>query len=342
MRSYVGATLGGGRYRVTSHLGSGGMASVYRATHMDLGTDVAVKFLPRSVSGPEDIERFRREARLSASLDHPNCIRVIDFGETKDALCLTMELLDGPTIRSVMDKGPIPVATAISICLHVLDALDHVHRRGILHRDVKPGNVMYGHRRDVLVPILIDFGLAKAFDEYESDPPNRMCLGSPVSGAITAPGICCGSPSYLAPERIRRRPYGPSSDIYAVGVLLYEMLTGDRPFRGKTPRDIMVAAVRVPPRPLCALAPPLSPRLEAIVLRALEKDPDRRYRSAGEMAYDLSDAAGSSGEIEVPPCDAVPDGACDSSTVLLADRVWHSINTAASGPARADWVVSRT
>ena len=342
MRSLVGTTIGGGRYRVVSHLGSGGMASVYRATHMELGIDVAVKFLHHTVSAPEDCARFRREARLCATLDHPNCIRVFDFGEAGDSMSLVMELLEGPTVRGIMDMGPMPVSNAVSVALNVLDGLDHAHRRGILHRDVKPGNVMYGRRRDVLMPILIDFGLAKSLDDGEIDPPNRVCLGSPASGQITAPGICCGSPSYIAPERIQRHRYGAASDVYSVGVLLYEMLTGERPFRGRTPRDIMVAAVRVPPRPLCALAPPLSPRLEQIVLRALEKDPDRRYRSAREMALDLSDAAGCSGEIEVPPCDAAPAGAFDPSMVLLADRVWLSINSAASGPARAGWVACRT
>lgn len=327
---------------MVSHLGSGGMASVYRATHMDLGTDVAVKFLHRGVSGPDDCARFRREARLAATIDHPNCIRVIDFCETDESMTLVMELLEGPTVRSMMDRGPIAVPTAVSIALHVLDALDHVHRRGILHRDVKPGNVMYGRRRDGLVPVLIDFGLAKAFEEDEQDPLHGVCLGSPNAGQITAPGVCCGSPSYIAPERIRRHHYGPASDVYAVGVLLYEMLTGERPFRGRSARDIMVAAVRVPPRPLCALAPPLSPRLERLVLRALEKDPDRRFRTAGEMAFELSDAAGSSGEIECPPFDEMPAGLVEDTSALLADRVWHSINSAASGPARADWVVSRT
>ncbi len=341
MRSLVGATIGGGRYRVVSHLGSGGMASVYRATHMDLGHDVAMKFLHASVSSRDDLARFRREARLGAGLDHPSCVRTLDFSETDDHMAIVMELLEGPTVRGVMDLGPMPVSTAVSVTLHVLDALAYVHRRGILHRDVKPGNVMYGRRQDALVPILIDFGLAKSTEDDLLDPPHQLCLGSPASGIITAPGVCCGSPSYIAPERIRRQRYGPPSDVYGVGVLLYEMLTGERPFRGRSPRDIMTAAVRVPPRPLCAHASPIAPRLERVVLRALEKDPDRRYRSAGEMAFDLSELAGS-GEIELPPCDAAPAALLDESSALLHDRVWQSINSAASGRARAAWDACRT
>ncbi len=253
------------RYTIIEPLGSGGMATVYRARHLTLRREVALKVLAPQVTGPL-AARFDREARNAARLDHPGCVRVFDYGTAVDgSRFLAMDLLTGPTLREEIDRGDaFPVGRALWIAGELLKALGHAHERGVLHRDVKPENVMFSDRNDV---VLIDFGLS----QLDDDAP------------LTALGTCIGSPSYLSPERLLGRPYDERADLYAVGIILYELLAGRRPFLGAGPLEVAVHQIDSEPPPLSRLRPDIPRSLAALVHRALAKEPADRFASAGEM-----------------------------------------------------------
>jgi len=255
------------RYEIVSLLGRGGMGAVWRVRHLTLGKPLALKTLR---AGAADFEaRFEREARALARLDHPNCVGVLDYGRTDSHHFIAMELCEGETLGSVLKTGAISFVRALHIARGLLAALGHAHAHGILHRDVKPENVvMVGAR-----PVLIDFGLAVLEDE----------------AALTGAGMCLGSPSYIAPERLLGRGSDARTDVYAVGVILYEMLAGARPFAGESPEHTMQLALTRPPRPLRALRRDIPRELDAVVMRALAKEPARRFATADEMAHALAD-----------------------------------------------------
>jgi eukaryotic-like serine/threonine-protein kinase len=266
----VPGTVVASRYRILAHLGAGGMAHVYEALHLDLGRSVALKLLPAEAEGPTDGVRFEREARAAARLAHPGCVRVLDYGRFGvRGRYLAMELLEGPTLRAVLaEEGAQPPARAIGVTRAILEALAHSHRGGVLHRDVKPDNVILTERDGARRPVLIDFGLARVRGD----------------AALTASGHCVGSPSYLAPERLLGRAYDARADLYAVGVMLYEMLAGERPFFGSSPQEIARRHIQRPPPPLRCSGP-----LAAVVARALAKDPRRRFANAEAMLAALAD-----------------------------------------------------
>lgn len=245
------------------------MAHVYRAEHVDLGKEVALKVL--AIHGKGFAERFEREARTVARLDHPGCVRILDYGhDDQDVPFMAMELLEGPTLAALLETdGQLSPRRAVAIARSLLAALAHAHGHGVIHRDVKPANVMLVGARVVL----IDFGLACVRD----------------AAALTAAGMCVGSPSYIAPERLLGRPYDARNDVYAVGVLLYEMLAGVRPFIGSTPEEIMQHVLDRPPRPLRACRPDVPRELEGLIARALSKDPARRFADAEQMLSALDD-----------------------------------------------------
>lgn len=262
------------RYEILSAAGSGGMGHVYRARHRGLDKQVALKVLAtpgRGSRGERFEERFAREARVLARLDHPSCVRVLDYGRANGMQYIAMDLLEGETLHQVLRAGPMSTRRALAITRQLLGALAHAHSHGIIHRDVKPENVMLvkGGSRAVL----IDFGLASLHDE----------------AALTGAGMCMGSPSYLAPERLLGRPHDTRTDLYAVGVILYEMVAGVRPFAGESPEETMRLALHRPPRPLRALRRDISPALEELIRRALAKDPKRRFADAEEMLLELND-----------------------------------------------------
>jgi serine/threonine-protein kinase len=264
--------IAGGRYQLLEELGAGGAATVHRAWDVTRRLSVALKLLP--LRSDDVAERLRREARAAVALDHPGCVRVLDHGRCRGGTTgyLAMELLRGPTLRRVLDEGgPRPLATALATMAELLAALGHAHRRGVVHRDIKPENVMYGRLGDPARPILIDFGLAKLQD----------------APALTAAGFCFGSPSYLAPERLLGRPHLPAADVYAAGVLTYELVTGARPFLGDGPVAIARAALRGVAVPLRARAPGLSPVAAAFIDRAMAREPERRFPDADAMATAL-------------------------------------------------------
>lgn len=256
-----------GRYEILAPLGRGGMAHVYRARHRGLDREVALKIIRPRTDDPTFGERFAREARTAARLDHPGCIRVIDSGSAGGVRFLAMDLLPGPSLRVDLDRdGAFDGDQVVPIARQLLDALSHAHDRGVLHRDVKPENVVWADQARSRV-VLIDFGLSR----LEEDAP------------LTATGACVGSPSYLAPERLRQLAYDGRADLYALGILLYELLAGERPFSGKSSLAIARKHLEEPPPPLAERRPDLAPPLIALVDRALAKDPAERFADAAAM-----------------------------------------------------------
>ncbi len=272
MKAFAPGTLVAERYRILGSIGRGGMGHVYRAEHIWLHKEVALKVL--GGTGVEQLAaRFEREAHAIARLDHPGCVRVLDYGTADGAPYLAMELLEGRTLAAALrDEDAFSTARAVSVARALLAALAHAHGRGVLHRDVKPENVILaagGAPR----PVLIDFGLASVRD----------------AGPLTANGMCMGSPAYIAPERLLGEPHTERSDVYAVGVILYELLAGTSPFLGCSPEEIMQEVLNRPPRPLRAIRSDVSAPLDAIVRRALARDPARRYADAEEMRSALDE-----------------------------------------------------
>lgn len=260
------------RYEILAAAGRGGMGYVYRARHLGLAKDVALKILATGADRRGNFEvRFAREARAIARLDHPNCVRVLDHGRHAGAQYIAMDLLDGETLRSALDAGGFSTARALEITRQLLHALAHAHAHGVIHRDIKPENVML--TRAGKRAVLIDFGLASLRDETP----------------LTAAGLCLGSPSYLAPERLLGQPHDMRTDLYAVGVVLYEMIAGQKPFAGASPEATMHLALHRPPRPLRAIRRDIPRVLDRVIHRALAKDPARRYQDAEEMLLALAD-----------------------------------------------------
>ncbi|HEY5946531.1 MAG TPA: serine/threonine-protein kinase [Kofleriaceae bacterium] len=258
------------RYEILSAAGRGGMGYVYRARHLGLAKDVALKVLAHDRTGDFEV-RFAREARAVARLDHPGCVRVLDHGYADDSQYIAMELLDGETLGTAIKAGRFTTARALDITRQLLHALAHAHAHGVIHRDIKPENIMLvrGGKRAVL----IDFGLASLRDEL------------PLTGV----GMCIGSPSYLAPERLLGQPHDTRTDLYAIGVVLYEMIAGVKPFAGESPEHTMQLALHRPPRPLRAIRRDVPAILDRVIRRALAKDPDRRFQDAEEMLLALAD-----------------------------------------------------
>jgi beta-lactam-binding protein with PASTA domain/predicted Ser/Thr protein kinase len=258
-----------GRYRVLGRLGVGGMATVYLAEDSSLGRKVALKVMAERYSEDgEFVERFRREAQAAARLNHPNIIAVYDRGEADGRPYIAMEYLQGRTLKQVIQaEGPLPPERAIAIAMQVLAGLRYAHEHGVVHRDVKPHNVLVGDDGRIKVT---DFGIAHAGD------PQMTEVGSIV-----------GTAQYLSPEQARGRAVGPQTDLYSLGVVLYEMLAGRVPFEGDSSVAIAMQHVSEQPPPLRALAPDVPESLALVVAHAMLKDPAQRYTSADEFAADL-------------------------------------------------------
>ena len=260
-----------GRYRVGQLLGRGGMAEVYEGWDERLQRPVAVKMLrPDMAANPDIRARFEVEARAAARLHHPNVVSVFDTGEDSGDPFMVMELVSGESMADRVRTGPVDPEWVCRVAGDVLAALGAAHAAGLVHRDVKPGNVLLasdGHAK------VADFGIAKSLEAVGGDP--------------TSTGLLLGTPAYLAPERINGEPATPRSDLYSVGVVLYEALAGVKPFVGSTPLAVASAIATVPPPPLDEVRPGLSPVLVAAIERAMAKDPADRPGSAAEMAADL-------------------------------------------------------
>ena len=266
--SMIGRTIS--HYRIVERLGGGGMGVVYRAEDTKLDRSVAIKFLPPQwVDDPEAKDRFVREAKAASALDHPNICTIYEIGETDDGqLFLAMAYYEGQTLKRRLEDGPLPIADAVEIVRQLAEGLAKTHLRDILHRDIKPPNVFLTPEGQVK---LLDFGLAKIIGE-----------------GVTLTGMTQGTPAYMAPELIRGERATPQTDLWSLGVLLYESLVGQRPFGGRSIPSIVHAVHTGEPRPVRLLRPEVPATLERITARLLAKDPRDRYTSCRELLDDLA------------------------------------------------------
>ena len=274
------------KYYLEERLGEGGMGQVYRARHLLMDRPVALKVLhPRFVENEAARTRFQLEARAAVLLHHPNAISVTDFGQTIDGLVyLVMELLEGHTLREILVKeAPLETARAISIMLQASAAVAAAHDAGIIHRDLKPSNILVTQSADAPAVVkVLDFGIAKlGADVFEGED----------TAALTLPGIPLGTPRYMAPEQYEGRDLTPAADVYSLGVILYEMLTGMAPFTGATVVEIAQKHANDPPRPPREIVAGIPEDVERVMSRALEKQPEARPANAAEFRSELLDTA---------------------------------------------------
>ncbi|MCM8746264.1 serine/threonine protein kinase [Thermomicrobium sp. CFH 73360] len=296
----------GGRYRLEQPLGTGGMATTYLARDLVLERPVAVKILRADSSDAREEARFAREARAAAAVSHPNVVQLYDAGRDGELRYLVLEWVDGGDLAHLIrERAPLPVDEAVRLALDVLNGLAAIHRAGIVHRDVKPANVLLDrHGRAKLT----DFGIARRADEP----------------TLTGPVDLLGTAAYVAPERIRGQPATAASDLYAVGVLLYELLTGRLPFPGQTPDELLAQHLHTTPVPLRRWRRDIPPALEQVVRRALVKEPELRYRSAEAMAAALQAASlvgKTSAQTDAPALTTARPGRARSGTLRLAGGV---------------------
>ena len=279
LRERLQAQLGRA-YAIERELGGGGMARVFVAEETALGRRVVIKVLPPETAAAVDEQRFRREIRLAAALQHPTIVPLLTAGASGDVLWFAMPYVAGETLRYQLTRGPLPVDQAVRYWRDVLEALEHAHERGIVHRDVKPENVLVSGRHSVVT----DFGVAKAL----AASTGAVAAGSPdIITHGTAAGVVLGTPAYMAPEQSAGERVDQRADLYAAGLVMYEMLAGHGPFAAATPQQFLRAHLMEPPPPLASLRPEVPPALAALVERCLAKLPEERPGSATEVLHEL-------------------------------------------------------
>jgi eukaryotic-like serine/threonine-protein kinase len=274
-------------YRIVAHLGGGGMGVVYRAEDIRLGRDVALKFLPDQLAfDPVALERFRREARTASRINHPHICTVHDIGEDEqDHPFLVMELLEGETLKYRLQRGPVPLAELLEWSSQIADALDAAHNAGIIHRDIKPANLFITTRRQAKV---LDFGLARPVTLDRRSPQQHNGATETVAvDFLTSPGHTVGTVAYMSPEQARGEELDRRTDLFSMGVVLYEMATAQVPFAGNTSAVIFEAILNREPSSVLERNPALPAELGHIIRKALEKDRKLRYQSAAELRADL-------------------------------------------------------
>ena len=266
------------RYVVTSQLGAGGIGEVWLAKDAELGREVALKFLSPELGGDsEQARRFRQEARAASSLSHPNLVTVYDIGEFQGMQFIAQECISGKTVREALAEGPLSAKTAAGIAAQIAAGLTAAHAAGVVHRDIKPENVMI--RPDGVVKV-VDFGIARFLEQGPVEKPRNET-------GLTRPGMILGTARYMSPEQARGLQVDGRSDIFSLGVVMYEMLAGSSPFTGSTPSDVIAAILTIDPVPISRISPGAPAELERIVRRCLAKNPDARYPSAADLHRDL-------------------------------------------------------
>jgi len=275
-----------GPYEILAPIGAGGMGEVYKAKDERLKRDVAIKVLPVSFSAdPDRLRRFEQEAQAAGALNHPNITAVYDIGQHDGAPYVVQELLEGETLRAELAGGRFSQRKAIDCAQQLAHGLAAAHEKGIVHRDLKPENVFV--TKDGRIKIL-DFGLAKLTHQEVGSQATSL----PTATAGTEPGVVLGTLGYMAPEQVRGKPADARSDIFSFGAILYEMLSGQRAFRGDSAADTMSAILKEDPPDLSVTNQSISPGLERIVRHCLEKNPERRFHSAHDLAFDLKALSG--------------------------------------------------
>ncbi|MBN1679484.1 MAG: serine/threonine protein kinase, partial [Anaerolineae bacterium] len=269
-----------GQYELLNIIGKGGMATVYRAYQPSMDRDVAIKVMsPDLAEDPEFIARFEREGQIIAKLQHPHILPVYDFGRSDGLAYLVMRLVMGGNLAEELQSGAQPMERVLTLTHQIAAALEYAHLRGIVHRDLKPTNVLLD---DMGNAYLTDFGIAK------------LLAGGPTTG-LTATGAVMGTPTYMAPEQWRAEPVDGRTDIYALGVILYQMLLGQVPFAAETPHGLMYQHLDKEPPPPHTLKPDLPLSIEPVIAKALAKKPEERYASAADLVKELERA------LQAPP-----------------------------------------
>ncbi|MCY3914533.1 MAG: protein kinase [Chloroflexi bacterium] len=304
----IGKTING--YEILSQVGQGGMATVYLARQRSMNRQVALKFLPSVFINDEAyLQRFEREVNIVSQLEHRNIVPVYDFGKYENQPYIAMRYMPAGSVEELLAQGRIPLPRVASIVEQVASALDYAHQKGILHRDLKPSNILLDDGGGVFIT---DFGIARILGEG--------------SGAITTQGVV-GTPSYMSPEQARAEPLDGRSDVYSLGVMLFELVTGRRPFESDTPYSIAIMHVTMPPPPPRQFEPDISPRLEKVIIRALRKAREERFGSAGELAEAL--------RLSLDGSESLDDGAAPEAEAISASRPAEPVGATTSAPGLA-------
>src|SRR2546421_4144014 len=276
-----GARLG--RYEIRSKIGEGGMGEVYLARDTQLDRDIALKILPLAVAGdPQRLHRFVQEARAAAGLSHPNIAHIYEIGESGGAQFIAMEYVEGTALDKKIGGRPLAIGELLDIAIQITDALDEAHAKGITHRDIKSSNIMITPRGRVKV---LDFGLAKVTQAAAN--PDQISDSEVATRVKTSPGVVMGTVNYMSPEQASGKEVDNRTDIWSVGVVLYEMVTGHLPFEGATPSHVIVAILEKEPLPLSAHVPKVPEALDWIGTETLTKDAAERTQTARELMKKL-------------------------------------------------------
>jgi eukaryotic-like serine/threonine-protein kinase len=305
----IGQTIS--HYRIVEQLGAGGMGVVFKAQDSRLERAVALKFLPDTLAQqPQALERFRREARAASALNHPGICTIYDIGEQDGRAFIAMEFIDGETLRRHIHGQPLPLAELLELGIQIAEALEAAHAEGIIHRDIKPANIFVTKRGRAKV---LDFGLAKLVPKGVGSADPGSFGEPPDSNSIV--GIISGTPSYMSPEQVRGDGLDPRTDIFSLGLLLYEMATGRQAFSGSTGGIIIEAVLTRPPVPVRSINPSIPPRLEEIIDKALHKNRAQRYQHAANVRAELERL-----KQEIDSGTSAGDERSDSATVSNANR----------------------